>query len=594
MCGIYFFTKNSLISKENIKKNLKHRGPDYNGQVDLKHSIIGFNLLSIREKIDFSKQPMITENENFIIAFNGEIYNTDKLKKQFNFKVSSDSDSEILNRLVNLKGLDFIKYIKGMYAIILYDKNNKLVHAYRDKSGQKNLYYLEGCEFFIISSEIHTLFESRILKKKVNYNSIYEACVVGYNPNENTIFSNIKKLLPGQKIEYNPFKNEIIKNFYEQKDNHFENATLYESIDETIKNHLLSKSKIAINISGGLDSNIILHHSLKYKPEINLFCTYFEGANEEYNYDYKIASKIGKKFGLKVIKTNVTERDYVEKFYDSYSLIEEPNRNIGNPGYYINYINQSSLGFRSVLTGDGGDEIFVGYPWYRRGRFRELIYKYSYLLKLFRFPEINNYYDNYERYNSCKKFKDFFIFNKNQFSKKKLLNISKNNFESFLESSHQLKDVISWDKNKLILDQFNWLSSEVLIRADKLSMRQSLEIRNPFCDYDLRIKMLKDLNNLNFKSSINKKQIRDIYKTILPSEVVGEKKKYGWRCPHNWMSNKLLKEQLIDLIPKTNSAFFNWNFVKESLINNKISLMDRSVAPIISLVILNDYHKLDM
>ena len=162
MCGIYFFTKNSLIDKENIKRSLNHRGPDYNGQVDLKHSIIGFNLLSIREKIDFSKQPMITENEKFVIAFNGEIYNTDKLKRDFNLKVSSDSDSEILSCLVNLKGLDFIKYIKGMYAIIIYDKDNKLIHAYRDKSGQKNLYYLEGQEFFIISSEIHSLFESRI------------------------------------------------------------------------------------------------------------------------------------------------------------------------------------------------------------------------------------------------------------------------------------------------------------------------------------------------------------------------------------------------------------------------------------------------
>ena len=125
-------------------------------------------------------------------------------------------------------------------------------------------------------------------------------------------------------------------------------------------------------------------------------------------------------------------------------------------------------------------------------------------------------------------------------------------------------------------------------------MRQSLEVRNPFCDYDLRVKMLQDLINFNFNSSINKKQIRDIYQKILPSEVVSEKKKYGWRCPHNWMNNKIIKSLLIDLIPKKESAFFNWGKIKESLINNKISLMDRSIAPIISIVILNDYHKLDI
>ena len=168
MCGIYFFTKNSLIDKENIKRSLNHRGPDYNGQVDLKHSIIGFNLLSIREKINFSKQPMITENEKFVIAFNGEIYNTDKLKRDFNLKVSSDSDSEVLNCLVNLKGLDFIKYIKGMFAIIIYDKDkgNSCVPI----SLGKKLILFRGQSFY--DSSNYSLFESKILK--VNYDSVYE------------------------------------------------------------------------------------------------------------------------------------------------------------------------------------------------------------------------------------------------------------------------------------------------------------------------------------------------------------------------------------------------------------------------------------
>ena len=162
-----------------------------------------------------------------------------------------------------------------------------------------------------------------------------------------------------------------------------------------------------------------MHHSLKYKPEINLFCTYFEGADEEYNYDYKVALKIAKKFGLKIIKTNVTEKDYVEKFYESYSLVEEPNRNIGNPGYYINYINQSSRGFRSVLTGDG-DEIFVGYPWYRKGRLREFFYKYSSFFKLSKYPELVITMTITEDIIHVINLK-IFLYLKKQFSKKELL-----------------------------------------------------------------------------------------------------------------------------------------------------------------------------
>ena len=593
MCGVYFFTKNSEINFETIKKSMEHRGPDFHGQVDLSHSILGHNLLSIRDNVNFSKQPIYTKNGNFVIAFNGEIYNTNYLKSKFKINSESESDTEILCKLIDKIGLKFIEYIKGMFAIIIYEKNTNSVHAYRDKSGQKNLYYLENHKNFILTSEIHVIFESKNFQKTVDYNSVHEACLIGYNPNENTIFSNIRKLLPGEKLTYNITNNQLSKSQYVQKKNDFDGANIYESIDETIKNHLITKSKIAINISGGLDSNIILHHSLKYKPDIDLFCTYFEKAPDEYNHDFKIASKISELYGLKIIKTNITEDDYIDNFYNSFSLIEEPNRNIGNPGYYLNYINQSKLGFRSVLTGDGGDEIFVGYPWYRKGRFRETIYKNIFLSKILKAPEIINYYENYDRYNSLNKHPKIFLSN-TQRVKNNSINISAKNFRDFFNSSFDINYQKNWDKKKLILDQQNWLSSEVLIRADKLSMRKSLEIRNPFCDYDLRTKIIDQLNESNFKSNVNKDQIRSIYKDKLPNYVISERKKFGWRCPYKWIENSRLKTQIIDLLPQQNSKFFNWKIIKNSLINNRISLMDRSIAPIISLIILNDYYKLEI
>ena len=593
MCGIYFYTKNCEINNDKMKFSMKHRGPDYSNQIDLPNSVIGHNLLSIRENIDLSIQPVTTANDKYILAFNGEIYNTEYLKTKFEINLKSESDTEILSKLINKIGLKFIEYIKGMYAIIVYEKKTETVYAYRDKSGQKNVYYFKKNENFIISSEIQAMLNSKFFDKNIDYRSVFEACKIGYNPNENTLFSNVKKLLPGEIITYKISEKKIIKKQFTQKKNNFDGANVFESIDQTIKNHLLSKKKIGLNISGGLDSNIILYHATKYKPNIDLFCTFFEGAPKEYNHDYDIACKVSNYYGLKIIKTNITKKDYINKFYDSFSLIEEPNRNIGNPGYYLNYINQSKLGFRSILTGDGGDEIFVGYPWYRKGRMRELIYSNKLFSKFIKWPEINNYYENYSRYDSLERNNKFF-FNLSSKIKREIIELSKMNFDNYFKNSFFENHKNNWNIMKLILDQHNWLSSEVLIRADKLSMRESLEIRSPFCDHDLRTKILDEIDNSNFKSKINKSQIRSIYKDKLPEYIINEKKKFGWRCPREWINDPELKKQIIDIMPLKNSDFIDWKLIKNCLIKNEISLLDRSIAPILSLVILNDYYKVSI
>ena len=125
MCGIYFYTKNCEINNDKMKFSMKHRGPDYSNQIDLPNSVIGHNLLSIRENIDLSIQPVTTANDKYILAFNGEIYNTEYLKTKFEINLKSESDTEILSKLINKIGLKFIEYIKGMYAIIVYEKKLK-------------------------------------------------------------------------------------------------------------------------------------------------------------------------------------------------------------------------------------------------------------------------------------------------------------------------------------------------------------------------------------------------------------------------------------------------------------------------------------
>ena len=128
-----------------------------------------------------------------------------------------------------------------MYAIIVYEKKTETVYAYRDKSGQKNLYYFKKNENFIISSEIQAMLNSKFFDKNIDYRSVFEACKIGYNP-ISTLFSNVKTS-SGEIITYKISEKKIIKKQFTQKKNNFDER-MFESIDQTIKNHLLSKKKL--------------------------------------------------------------------------------------------------------------------------------------------------------------------------------------------------------------------------------------------------------------------------------------------------------------------------------------------------------------
>jgi len=340
MCGII-----SLSKKFNHKLNqmfnlLSHRGPDLKNFVTLDDICIGHNLLQIRGELNLSKQPKFVKKGRYVLAFNGQIYNTDELKKNFSLNSNIDLDTEILVQLISKIDLEFIRYIKGMFAILIYDTFEKKIHLYRDPSGQKHLYYYVFNNEFVICSELKPF--SLVVDNHVFDNkNLISSLILGYPISKFTPFKSIFRVMPGEHVIIDN-KTKIYKRLFKQEKKTFSPANPQGVIQETIKNHLITKKKIAINLSGGLDSNIILYESLKFKPDISVFSTHFETKNDIYNNDYNIAKKISNHYGLKLYTTNINLNDYINNFENSFSNIEEINRNINNPAYYLNYINQKN------------------------------------------------------------------------------------------------------------------------------------------------------------------------------------------------------------------------------------------------------------
>jgi len=582
MCGVYFYPKELKVSENHFKNLLIHRGPDYQNKIEINNFVIGHNLLSIRGGIEISSQPYKIDN-NYLLSFNGEIYNTNAIINEFNLKKSL-SDTNILAQLITKKGKDFINYIDGMYAIILFDIFKKEVSIYRDHSGQKNIYYYNSNKGIVLSSEILPITKLNEFNKEIDYEYLNESFILGYPSSNKTIFKNIKKLKPGEKITFNKDGNIISLDVTKKEiQNQFSKKSIYDCIDETVKNHTLSDHKVGINLSAGLDSNIILYHSIKHKSNIESFSTFFENVEEKYNLDFYGAEKISNYYGIKFNKTIITKKDYEDVFSKSFSNIEEINRNIGNPSYLLNYSHQNEKKFKTILSGDGGDELFVGYDWYFKGRLREkLIKKFCFMGKKLnsRFF-LFNYFSQFDRYN-------FFL---NKFLKNKTSINPKIDYSVILDNSHQFinqnfsNKIYQFDFFKLFLDQYLWLPNEVLLRADKLGMFNSLEIRNPFCDQNLRKKMFNELSKNDFNTKQNKHKIREIYSKKIPQTSINNRK-YGWTSPKDWIESKKIKSEVLDNLPPQNSELFRWIDLKNEISKNKNIMSDRSIYPLISLVFL--------
>ena len=590
MCGITgYISLNKSVSHDksllvNAVNSLNKRGPDNIGIFRDSNCELGHARLSIIDTSDAANQPMEDNSKQFVIVFNGEIYNYRELKAELEkkghvFKTNSDTEV-VLHSFMEFKE-KCVDHFNGFFAFCVYDKINASFFLARDRFGIKPLYYSNYDEGLIFGSELKALLQYPI-EKKLDEKALNLYFRYNYIPAPYSILSSCKKLLPGQYISIKDHKISFLT-YYSIKeqplceDNYLEaQKKIKQLLLESVEKRMISDVPLGTFLSGGVDSSIISFLASTIRPDISTFSIGFP--DEPLFDESKYAKLVAKHIGSNHHTFEVTNKDLFDNLQEILEYIDEPFADSSAINVYL-LSKKTKENVTVSLSGDGADELFTGYNKHDALFFADqknyktaLIKNFgftSFLLPSSRNSKVGNFgrklkklttglqLDKQERYLEWAAF-----MSKNQLQRltncknvpSPLHNINFTQFSDYLKADFQLV-----------------LTNDMLKKVDLMSMANSLEVRTPFLDHNL-VEYVFSLPT-NFKiDDLNKKKIlKDTFKAELPQNLFN-RKKHGFEVPlEKWFQNELksyVKENI----------FNNNSLVKLGYLNHKeLSVMEHKL-----------------
>jgi asparagine synthase (glutamine-hydrolysing) len=538
VCGIdgFNFKDESLIKK--MMAVTSSRGPDNQDYFASNEYTVGHNRLSIIDPDKRSNQPYYFKN--FVLSFNGEIYNYLEIKKILiskGYSFKTNSDTEVIIKLFDLEGKNSFKKLSGIFSISIYDLTLKKLYLVRDIVGVKPLYYHfeSDTKKFIFSSLINSIL-IYMKNKQLNHDAINSYSNFNRNDYRETFFKNIFKVLPGELIEISNgnYKRTKLLNF-KFKTNKNENE-INNDINKNFSNQFLSDVPVALSLSGGVDSNILFQELLKNKGTnfTNYSVTFKDSKNHQQDHD--VAKKISRHYGVKFNSIEVSSQDFRDNAEKIIDITEEPT---GNQNAISNLILSNNISEKVLFSGDGGDEVFTGYNRYKS------IYILSLFIKsnLFKNIDFKTKNKNINRL-SIKDSRNLYL----SFGEQNLFRNAKNVYKDFkLINNSDLDQILNHSlnlnnhpnlSNVMFHDLDTWLPNDILVRNDKIYGNKGIEARVPFLDKQIieDYLMIKDSKKygLFFKSkNILLKNYKGLNKFIL-------KKKIGFLSPFSgWLRKEI-------------------------------------------------------
>jgi asparagine synthase (glutamine-hydrolysing) len=592
MCGItgiFAFNENG---KQHLQKvtaatqTLIKRGPDGEGFFFDNNIALGHRRLSIIDTSASATQPFTDQSERYTIVFNGEIFNYKQLRNQLEAKgiqFKSQSDTEVLLQLFIVYKEKCLEQLDGEFAFAIFDKSTDELFLARDRFGIKPLYYHIDAERFTFASEIKALIAFNI-PKVIDKTSLQLYFHLNYIPGPHSIFENVKKIEAGTFIKLG------LRGIKEQKKYYFiplsdqtKNKINYESslkkfrelLESSVQNRMISDVPLGTFLSGGIDSSIITAIASQQTKHLNSFSIGFK--DEPLFDETRFAELLAKKYNTNHTVFQLSNDDLFANLQQVLDYTDEPFAD--SSALAVNILSMHTKKHVTVaLSGDGADELFAGYNKHaaelkaRTGGIKANLVKSSHLL-LKKLPKSRNTKTGnkirqlekfaegmklspQERYWQWAKWSGYSgdqLFSKNYSS-----DLNSISFEQ--RKSELLKDISSDFNSVLLTDMHLVLENDMLVKVDRMSMNQSLEVRVPFLDHKIVDFAFSLPADFKIDKQKRKKIVTDAFKEMLPEELISRKKQ-GFEVP-------LLKWFRTDLKSMITNELLEDGFIEEQNIFN--------------------------
>jgi asparagine synthase (glutamine-hydrolysing) len=555
MCGI--IGTNFISSKfDKSLQLLNNRGPDFQKAVKINDKEFGHTRLAIIDLNEEANQPMIFDD--ILLVFNGEIYNYKELIHVEHLECKTQSDSEVLIRLYQKYEFDFLNKLNGMFSFCLYDMKKDRYFCARDRYGKKPFFYYFKDKKFIFSSSIKSILN--LLDYKPNLNKVavskYMQYFVSYG--EDTFYQDVFKLEAATYMIYEPNKlSELQKKRYYKintykaiKDEKQALNDIEELLFNSVELRLNSDVEVASLLSGGIDSSLLsaLYSKISGK-KINTFSV---GYDEHKNYcELSYAQITANYIGSNHNPIEINQKEYINHFEETLEFLEEPHGDSAAIPLNILTKRIHQSGIKTVLSGEGSDEIFLGYDNYAKFlKYYEFEKSLSSEQNIFLNDIIGALQNNtkeseylrriVKKQNLYNSFGEIYT----DIQRKRLFK----KVPTF-KSETAKQDPVDWMS---YIDLKIWLGESLLSKVDRISMGNSLEVRTPFLDFNL-VNYMFSIESKIKVGDTNKYLLKKIASKYIPDEIINRTKK-GFNSPFNEWLNKEYKDSILDVILEVNKA----------------------------------------